>query len=128
MYLFNYGAYLKTLEEALKFFQNYRGSGTGRQQPNNRIKQEEGVAFPQVGTKKAGPCHHCGGDHWLRWCKTCPEDKKKQLLDQLMQSGDIKNAGGDANVKDAAISFNMFSDESLQECIDGIANVNVGRC
>eukprot|EP00956_Cyclotella_meneghiniana_P035517 scaffold115573_cov38-Cyclotella_meneghiniana.AAC.1 len=122
MYLLQHGAYPRTIEEAMRYLQNYRDSNPKRNNYQNKPKHDEGVAFPQVGTK--GPCHHCGGAHWLRFCKTCPEDVKAKLLDELRQSGGIK-PGGANNVKDANIGFNMFVDEELQECMDGIAQVNV---
>lgn len=63
----------------------------------------------------------------MRWCKTCPEETKTKLLDELRQSGGIKPGGGDKppGVTDGAIGFNMFMDDDLQECMDGIENLQV---
>eukprot|EP00956_Cyclotella_meneghiniana_P028301 scaffold65295_cov71-Cyclotella_meneghiniana.AAC.14 len=117
MYLLQHGAYPKTMDAAVRYLQNYRDKNPIRQQ--QRPKQEEGVAFPQVG-RKEGPCHHCGLAHWLRNCPTCPDDVRKKLLETMR--AEAKKPPG---VTDGAIGFNMFMDEALQECIDGIANVNV---
>ncbi|KAL3794468.1 LOW QUALITY PROTEIN: hypothetical protein ACHAWO_009413 [Cyclotella atomus] len=99
MNLFNREAYPKTMEQALRYLQNYRGKsglvdGAARNQRNrNRGNKrgDEGVAFYQGGTKKSGgsrdiskdDCYNCGekGHH----AKDCPQLTEETIGGRPMQ-------------------------------------------
>ena len=53
MYLLQHGAYPKTMEDALRYLQNYRGSAAASS--NKSWLDEDGVMFMQAGRREKGP-------------------------------------------------------------------------
>ena len=126
MHLFGQNAYPKTLEEAKTYLENFQLEMVGNRQNRQQQKAaEQGVAFAQHGSegRQIGPCHNCGRMGHL--VANCPDlnDEEKMAIQQAYQ---IKNKDGKAKTGQAHVNVgNGAANKELQECLEGVANVNV---
>jgi hypothetical protein len=116
MHLFGHSAYATTVDGAYRQLQNYQVMHGGQKpsgRPMDRDKNADGLAFFQ-GTSKA--CHSCGKPHLL---KDCPDltDEEKRAIYQAVKAGTYK--------KDGQAHANVATDANAQECLEGVANINV---
>ena len=118
MHLFNQGAYPKTLEKAKAYLENFQVEAGAARQIHHPGQQLEGMAFMQPGGRQVGPCH--GYNKMGRLVRNCPDlnsEEKKAVL-QAVRSG----GGGQAHVN---VADRNEANKELQECLVGVANVNV---
>ena len=115
-------SYPKTMEEALRYLQNYQSEGFQKNYRSDGPKVDQGVAFMEQGRARK-PCHGCGKtDHWLRNCPALTKEEKDKIFEQLRQGKQIQQ--GQAHVTtDEKKEKN--DDAELQECLEGVANVSV---
>ena len=117
MHLFDQDAYPKTLEKAKAYLENFQVEAGTTRQICHPGQQLEGMAFVQPGGRQIGPCHGCNKmGHLVRNCPDLNSEEKKAVL-QAVRSG-----SGQAHV---SIADGNESNKELQECMVGVANINV---
>eukprot|EP00956_Cyclotella_meneghiniana_P038953 scaffold162906_cov46-Cyclotella_meneghiniana.AAC.1 len=126
MYLFDQDAYPQTLEKAYNYLLNYqaKSSGGGRQPRGNY--NNEGVAFMEAGAggRRIGPCYNCNKyGHLARDCDELTNAEKDAVKNAGKKPGG-KTGQAHINVGDDAHDVEKANEE-LQECLDGVANINV---
>jgi hypothetical protein len=113
--------YPKTLAAAVAYLQNYQKTTSNQKvpyQPGNL----EGVSFAQQG-KQVGPCHGCQKiGHLVKDCPDLNNEEKKAIA---QAKGLLGGGLGGGKQGQAHANVAKRADKELQECLDGVANINV---
>lgn len=121
-YLMGEGTAPKTMEDAYRFLLNYKPTVVYKNSRGDRDRDGvEGVALLQAAAKMA--CYICKGEHPYRDCPKATTEEKKAVTEAIRAGG---YKGGKVEVKQGQSHLSVGNDE-LQECMDGIANVNINE-
>jgi hypothetical protein len=120
-YLMSEGTAPKTMEDAYRFLLNYKPMVVYKNCADRDRDGIEGVDFLQAAAKMA--CYYCRGEHPYRECPKASAEEKKPITEAI-KAGVCK--GGKVEVKQGQSHLSVGNDE-LQECMDGVANVNINE-